>query len=175
VRASEDSGYRSDRSISRASLGAALSVFVLLLVGSYLSGTGGTGGFRDWPLMGGNVVPDLAVEAQAIHFFHRALAAIVGVIVFVVCFKVMRRKVQLPIAARFAHIGLGLFAIEVLIGAANIWTELNSGIVTAHLALGAATWSALVGMAAVTSPSLVEVPAAVRARSGRAPVAEGGR
>ena len=158
VRASEEGEWKTDRSISRASLGAALSVFVLLLVGSYLSGTGGTGGFRDWPLMDGKLVPDLAQQAQAIHFFHRALAAVVGVIVIVVGIRVLRRKSEMPLAARFAHIAMGLFAVEVLIGAANVWTGLNAGFVTAHLAIGAATWGALVGMAAATSPSLVELP-----------------
>ena len=158
IRASEKDHLKADRSTSRASLVAALSVFALLLVGSYLSGTGGTGGFRDWPLMDGKVVPDLSQQAQAIHFFHRALAAVVGIVVFAVGFRVLRRKAEMPLAARFAHIAMGLFAIEVLIGAANVWTGLNSGFVTAHLAIGAATWGALVGMAAATSPSLVELP-----------------
>ena len=172
VRASEDGPWPPNRSISRAGLGAALGVLLLLLVGSYLSGTGGTGGFRDWPLMDGKVVPDLAVQAQAIHFFHRALAAIVGAIVLVVGLKVIRRKNEMPLAARFAHIALGLFVVEVLIGAANVWTGLNAAVVTAHLAIGAATWGALVGMAAVSSPSLAEAPAAARTRPGRAPVVE---
>lgn len=162
IRASEGAELRSDRSVSRASLGAALSVFALLLVGSYLSGTGGTGGFRDWPLMDGKVVPDLAQQAQAIHFFHRALAAVVGVIVFAVGIRVLRKKNEMPLAARFAHIAMGLFAVEVLFGAANVWTGLNSGFVTAHLAIGAATWGALVGMAASASPSLAELPVSAR-------------
>lgn len=176
VRASDGTSARkSDRSISRASLVAAVSVFVLLLVGSYLSGTGGTGGFRDWPLMNGQLVPDLADRAQAIHFIHRALAAIVGVIVFAVGVRVIRRRSDIPAAARFAHIAMGLFGVEVLIGAANVWTGLNAAFVTAHLALGAATWGVLVGMAAVSSPSLAEAPLAARATTPRAPVPEAGR
>lgn len=175
IRASEGAGWRSDRSISRASLGAALSVFVLLLVGSYLSGTGGTGGFSDWPLMDGRVVPNLEEQAQAIHFFHRVLAAIVGVIVVAVGVRVIRRKSDLPAAARAAHIAMGLYAVEVLIGAANVWTGLNAAFVTAHLALGAAIWGTLVGMAAVSSPSLAEVPAAARGRAAPSPVAGSSR
>lgn len=171
VRASDGAGWKPDRSISRASLGAALSVYALLLVGSYLSGTGGTGGFRDWPLMDGRLVPELAQQAQAIHFFHRALAAVVGVIVFAVGIRVVAKRRELPLAARFAHIAMGLFAVEVMIGAANVWTGLNSAFVTAHLAIGAATWGALVGMSAVSSPSLVEAPAAARSR-GRTPAVE---
>ncbi len=155
VSAHDGSRWTPDRGISRSSFAAAASVLVLLLVGSYLSGTGGTGGFRDWPLMDGQLVPDLAVKGQAIHFIHRVLAAVVGVIVFLVAVRVMKRKADMPEAARAAHVAGGLFAVEVLIGAANVWTGLNAAFVTAHLAVGAAIWATLVAMAAITSPALV--------------------
>lgn len=175
VRVSARAGrtLNSDRGISRSSLVAAVSVFVLLLVGSYLSGTGGTGGFRDWPLMDGRSIPDLEQKAQAIHFLHRALAAIVGVIVFAVGIRVMRRKARFPDAARLAHIAVGLYAVEVMIGAANVWTGLNAAFVTLHLALGAAIWATLVGMAAVTSPALAAASVRdPRPAAARGPLAE---
>lgn len=161
--ATEGTQWTAERGTSRASFGAALSVLVLLLVGSYLSDKGGTGGFGDWPLMDGRLVPDLGTTAATIHFVHRLIAGIVGIFVFVVTFKIIRRKRELPVAARLAHIAAGLFAIEVVIGALNVWTGLNSAAVTAHLAIGAAIWATLVGMAAVTSPEL----AAAAQRDGR--------
>lgn len=157
IAATDGSRWPTDRPTSRASLAAAVGVLFLLLVGSYLSGTGGTGGFRDWPLMDGRLVPDLDTQAAAIHFFHRAVAAVVGVIVLVVTVKVARRKAEMPSAARLAHVAAGMFVAEVLIGAINVWTGLNPAAVTAHLVLGATIWASLIGMAAVTSPALVEV------------------
>ena len=142
-----------DASVSRRSAFAAGSVLVLLLVGSFVSGTDSGLAFPDWPLMNGALIPDLSVDQQAIHFLHRALAALVGIIVFAVCFGVIRRKQELPAAARFAHIAVGFFAIEILIGAANVWTELNAGFVTAHLAIGALIWTSLVGMSAAARPA----------------------
>ncbi len=170
-------GHRwpTDAAVSRSSLIAAASVLALLLVGSYLSGTGGTGGFRDWPLMDGKLLPDLAVKAQAVHFLHRALAAVVGIIVFAVTLRVMKRKTDLRHAARFAHVAAGLFAIEVMIGAANVWTGLNAAFVTAHLAVGAAIWASLVGMAAVTSPGIVADTLVERREMRNRPLAEAGR
>ena len=165
-----------DRGVSRASFVAATSVFALLLLGSYLSGTGGTGGFRDWPLMDGQVIPALEVKAQAVHFLHRALAAIVGVIVFAVGMRVLRRKRDFLDAARLAHVAMGLFAVEVMIGAANVWTGLNPAFVFLHLSLGAAIWATLVGMAAVTSPALAADQARdPRPAAARGPLAEAGR
>lgn len=178
VRVSAQGGrvLRTDRGISRSSFLAAASVLVLMLVGSYLSGTGGTGGFRDWPLMDGRLIPNLELKAAAVHFGHRALAAIVGVIVFAVGIRVMKRKREFPDAARLAHVAVGLFAVEVMIGAANVWTGLNAAFVTLHLALGAAIWATLVGMAAVTSPALAAQAARTpRPAPARGPLAEAGR
>jgi heme A synthase len=147
----EGTGWTRDSSLSRAAKFAAASVFLLLLVGSYVSGTSGAGkAFSDWPLMNGKLIPSLTFEAQALHFLHRALAAIVGVIVGVVGFRAVKRQAEMPEAARLARIALGLFAVEILIGAANVWTGLNSAFVTAHLAIGAGIWGCLVGLALVT-------------------------
>ena len=125
-----------DPAARKSGMVAAASVFLLLLVGSYVTGTGAGNVFPDWPLMDGQVVPDLSVHDQAAHFFHRLLAAVVGVVVLVFALRVIRRKNEVPLQARFAQLGLSLFAIEVLVGAANVWTDLNAALVTAHLALG---------------------------------------
>ncbi|MDQ3939940.1 MAG: COX15/CtaA family protein [Actinomycetota bacterium] len=153
--------HPTDRAVSRRAGVAAGAVLLLLMVGSYVSGTGAGLAFPDWPLMDGRVVPDLSIDANATHFLHRALAAVVGVIVAVVSYGVIRRADEMPGAARLARLSLILFALEVVVGAANVWTELNAAMVTAHLALGAGIWTALVGMAVVTHPGLA-APAPVR-------------
>ena len=165
VRAYEgDSVAPADHDASRSARFAAFGVLVLMLLGSYISGTAGAGGaFDDWPLMNGKLVPDLAIEAQALHFAHRLVAAIVGVVVFAVGLRLVRRGND-PRVARLAHIAMGLFAVEVLIGAANVFTGLNSAFVTAHLAAGAAIWATFVAAWVVTSPATD----ALRVRAGRA-------
>lgn len=162
-----------DPALSRRVSFAAGSVFVLLLVGSYVSGADAGYAFPDWPLMDGKVIPNLAVEAKAIHLFHRALAAVVGVIVFSVAFGVIKRGAEFPLARRFAHAAAGLFALEVVIGALNVWTRLNSAAVTAHLAIGAAIWGTLVAATVVTSPALARAERATFHKG--APVAEASR
>ena len=162
-----------DAGLSKRIRFAAGSVFVLLLVGSYVSGADAGYAFPDWPLMDGKVIPNLAVEAKAIHFLHRVLAAIVGVIVFVVAFGVLKKGAEFPNARRFMHAAAGLFAVEVVIGALNVWTRLNEATVTAHLAIGAAIWGTLVAAAFATSPAVareerpvVHKPARVAEASG---------
>jgi heme a synthase len=143
-----------DASMSRAAAIAAGSVLALLMVGSYVSGRDAGYVFPDWPLMNGRVVPDLGVDLYAIHFFHRALAAIVGVVVTVVAVRILRQRAARPIQARLAHVALGLFGVEILLGAANIWTKLNAAVVTLHLLTGALIWASLVGIAVVSRPGV---------------------
>lgn len=140
--------------VSRRAWLMAGSVLVLLAVGSYVSGLEAGLAFVDWPLMDGRLIPDLSVDLRVVQFLHRALAAVVGILLVVIALPIMRRKQDLPLASRLAHIAVGTFALEVLVGAANVWTRLNAGVVTLHLALGATIWAASVGIAVVTSPSL---------------------
>ena len=141
--------------LSRTSAWVGGAVLALLLVGSYVSS------FPDrpprWPLINGRLIPDLANQVLTVHWIHRGLAAIVGIVLIVLVFSLRRRKHELQVAARLAHVALGLFALEVLIGAANVWTDLNAGIVTLHLLSGAMIWGAVVAIAMVTRPALAPV------------------
>ena len=143
-----------DGSISRKAVVAAGSVLVLLMVGSYVSGRHAGYAFSDWPLMDGRLVPDLGVPLYAIHFFHRALAGIVAVVVAWVCVGILRRRDEHPLQAKLARVALGLFAAEIVVGAANIWTKLNAAVVTAHLLTGALIWATLVSIAVVSRPGI---------------------
>lgn len=146
---------RTDARLSKQARYAALAVLLLLVVGSYMSGhESASVVFDDWPLMNGQLVPDLADEGNAVHFLHRILAAAVGVYLFVVVLGFIRRKESMPLAAKLAHSALGLFLVEVMIGAANVWSNLAPAFVTIHLALGALIWGCLVGLAVITSPGV---------------------
>lgn len=157
-----------DAAINKMAKGTAGAVFLLLLVGSYVSGKGAGLAFSDWPLMGGKLIPSLVAEEQAVHFLHRALAAIVGATVLVSMLRITRQKGTQPLASKLAHAGAGLFALEVLVGAANVWTDLNAAAVSIHLALGALIWGSWVGVAVVTSPKLRERAVAGRSEVRRA-------
>jgi heme a synthase len=150
-----------DPAVARRALFAAGAVLALLMVGSYTSDFGYMPG---WPFQHGRIIPNLGDEREAIHFFHRGLAAIVAVIVVYASVGTTRKRGLLdPPAIWFARAGAGLFAIELLVGAANVWTTLHPIVVTLHLALGALVWSSMIGLWAITSPALSDF---VR-RSGR--------
>lgn len=146
-----------DRQMAVSARWAAGATLFLLMVGSYTSGIEGAGrAFNDWPLMDGKLIPDLAVEEKAVHFFHRGVAALVGVILIVTLLSIIRRRDVFPVPAKLAHAALGLFGVEVVIGALNVWTDLNPVVVTFHLLAGALIWVSLVAIAIVTSPRFRE-------------------
>jgi heme A synthase len=144
-----------DEPLSRQALIVALGVLALLMMGSYVSS------YPDrppaWPLIDGRLIPDLSNTIFLVHFVHRALALVVGVLVFVFCLRVIRNRDAHPLGARFAHAALGIFILETLIGAANVWTDLNPVVVTLHLLFGALIWSSLIALAVVTMPALARV------------------
>jgi len=141
-----------DAALSKQGAVVALAVLALLMVGSYVSS------YPDrppaWPLINGQVIPDLSNVVFLVHFVHRALALVVGILLVVFCVRVIKQRATHPLAARFAHAALGLFLLETLVGAANVWTDLNSVIVTLHLFFGALIWSSLVALSVVTRPAL---------------------
>lgn len=173
TRPGESPAPASDAALYRRAWFAAGSVLFLLLVGSYVTGKDAGYVFPDWPLMNGAVIPDLGHELYAIHFFHRALAGVVAVIVAAVCIPIIRRKDAFPLQARLAHAALGLYAVEIVIGAVNVFTELNAAAVTAHLAIGAFIWGSLATLAMVTRPAVSE--RAGKPIGSRSAALEGGR
>jgi heme a synthase len=137
---------------------AAGLVLILLLVGSYVSGRDAGYVFQDWPLMRGDLIPDLSFEPAAIHFLHRALALLTGIVLLVIGIGIARRRDELPLQAQLARAAMGLFALQVLLGAANVWNPPpgigNELLVTAHLLVAAIIWALLVATATASLPSL---------------------
>lgn len=138
--------------VARLSAMAAGAVLLALLVGSYVTGTGAGNVFPDWPLMDGRVIPDLEIELQAVHFLHRVLVVVAAVFVGALVIGAERDPRAGPVQLRLARAAAGLFAVEVVVGAANVWSDLNSFFVTTHLALGAGIWLALVALTLTSHP-----------------------
>jgi protoheme IX farnesyltransferase len=141
------------------------SLFALLLFGAHVRATGSTLVFIDWPLFGGALVPDLRDPAAAAQFTHRVVAVIVFALLALTTFAAYRLRslgsAQGSRLFRLAAVALGLYVLQVVVGAAQIWTMLNPWPVVAHVALGAAIWALLVALtlnsyyAARTAPGTV--------------------
>jgi protoheme IX farnesyltransferase len=136
----------------------AAAVFALLLFGAHVTATGAALIFADWPLFGGQLLPGFSANPalaalEMSHFLHRFVAAAVALLVLGAALAAWRWARQgLPGGQPLLGLVGGaaaLYAAQVIVGAAQIWTTLAPWAVALHLALGAAIWALLVAAAFV--------------------------
>ena len=120
-----------------------LAIFAQMLLGSWVSGTGAGLAFIDFPLMDGSVWPATLVSGQAVQAAHRALAVVVALLVVWMARRV-RRAFAAPYPRRLAGLAVLLVAVQLGLGAANVWSHLSALFVVPHLAVGAALWATTV-------------------------------
>ena len=119
--------------------------FALLLFGSQVTATSSALVFPDWPLMDGSVFPAVT-EVTAAHVLHRWVAAFVALIVAALAVVAWRTQRDHPTLVRLSVGAAVLFAIQVVIGGAQVMTRLAEWTQTLHLALGAVIWAMLTGL-----------------------------
>ncbi len=119
------------------------ALLALMLVGSYLAGAGYTLACSGWPLCNGRVIPDASAGSVQVVFLHRLLALGVGMLLGSLAAFAVRERARAPLAANVSFACLGLFIVQALIGAANIWTKATDIVQIAHLAAGTLLWVAL--------------------------------
>ena len=149
------------RSFRRLTAWSAAATYALLLVGTYVRAEGAGLAFREWPLMGDSIVPDLDRPGGVAMFAHRVLAIVV-VSLFIWC--MVRARTMQPrsrLLVGLSTTALVLLGVQVLVGAANVLTELATWARAAHVGLSALIWTAVVAlaMAARAEPAGVSAPA----------------
>ena len=137
--------------------------FALLLFGSNVTATSTALVFPDWPLMGGTLFPPIT-DVTAPHVLHRWVAAFVGVVVAIQAVVAWRSQRDHPTIVRLAVGAAVLYAVQVVVGGAQVLTQLAAWTQTLHLALGGVIWATLTGLT-VTSYYTARVD--VQAGSGR--------
>jgi heme A synthase len=131
-----------DRGFARALTWVTVGALGLMLLGSYVSGRNAGLAFPDWPLFDGRLIPAEHGVVPDLHFVHRLLAVGVSVAVFVLA-RTVRRRPQAGAVTILVRIASAVIGVEILVGAANVWTRLSPVTRTAHLALGALIFGAL--------------------------------
>lgn len=129
-----------------------VGLYAVIILGAFVSQTDAGLAYPDWPLFDGKLVP---ADSQAgyLHYAHRVLAGLVGVVVAGALIVAVRRRASSPIvwglAAAFAA-----YVAQSLFGAANIWLDLATWVRIVHLALASAVWAMLVSSLvwAITRP-----------------------
>ena len=129
---------------------AAASIYALILFGSHVTATGSGLIFPDWPLFNGALIPSFSqypAEEMA-QFLHRLVTLIAGLILLAAAWAAMRQpRPRRGPSVAMLHAALGLFVLQIFVGAAQIFTSLADWAVALHVALAAAIWALALGAA----------------------------
>ncbi len=126
--------------LTRLAWVAAAVVLVTLLTGSYAVWRGAGAVCASWPLCGGAVFPESTLAT--IHVTHRLLAGLGSVFAIWVGYKVFRSAGATSALRNAAVILVTLVVGQVLMGAANPWTDFDEWARALHLSLATLVWLA---------------------------------
>ena len=127
---------------------AGVSVFILLLSGSYVTVSGAFGACTEWPLCNGDAFPEFRLQMN--HMFHRYVAAVIGLFVLYSLHLGFRGRTQ-PIEIRILSMSsIALFTIQIMVGAMVIWGDFGKDVRALHLAVATAVWIAVSALIVIT-------------------------
>lgn len=115
-------------------LATVLALIGLITLGGVVRVTDSGLGCPDWPLCHGRIIP-ATDSATLIEYSHRMLATITGLTVFTVVVLVWRAYRPDRWLTRVVTVGFVLLIAQVVLGGATVRTDLDSGLVMAHLAV----------------------------------------
>ncbi len=150
-------------------LGVAASAAVLCTVvaGGYMAGTQNYGRAdyqlgdgahhacgKEFPTCNGEFMPFGRAELVDIHLTHRAFMYVAALLVIALVTVAVRRGVL----TRHAWALAALLAVQVLVGALNVWLDEYELLILLHLMLGTLLWATTLGMTLELAPARERAP-----------------
>jgi heme a synthase len=104
---------------------------------------------KEFPSCNGAFMPFGESRLVDIHLTHRFFMYIASVLVIALVVVALRRRV----AVRYAWALAGLLAVQILVGALNVWLDEYELLILLHLALGTLLWATSLGMTLQLEPA----------------------
>jgi heme A synthase len=143
-------------------IAATAAVFLTIVAGGYMAGTQNYGRAdyrigdgahhacgKEFPSCNGEFMPFGDSRLVDIHLTHRFFMYIASALVITLVVMALRRRV----AVRYAWALAGLLAVQILVGALNVWLDEYELLILLHLALGTLLWSVSLGLTLDLSPA----------------------
>jgi protoheme IX farnesyltransferase len=138
---------QTDRRLNYLVIASIIGVFLVILSGSFMVGYGAGTSCATWPLCRGELLPQ--GPPFAVHMGHRLLAAVVGLVVIATVVAAMRKRSERPGVARVGHyVGIA-FVLQIVLGAALVWSVFSPEMKSLHLSAATLVWLTVVLLAAV--------------------------
>ncbi len=149
------------------SIAASVAVLCTIVAGGYMAGTQNYGRTdyqlgqgahhacgKQFPTCNGEFMPFGKAELVDIHLTHRAFMYLASLLVIALVVVAIRRGVL----TRHAWALAGLLAVQVLVGALNVWLDEYELLILLHLALGTLLWATTLGMTLQLAPARERAP-----------------
>jgi heme A synthase len=104
---------------------------------------------KEFPSCNGEFMPFGEARLVDIHLTHRAFMYLASILVIALVVIALRRRV----AVRYAWALAGLLAVQVLVGALNVWLDEYELLILLHLALGTLLWATSLGLTLELAPA----------------------
>jgi heme A synthase len=104
---------------------------------------------KEFPSCNGDFMPFGESRLVDIHLTHRFFMYIASALVIALVVVALRRRV----AVRYAWALAGLLAVQILVGALNVWLDEYEVLILLHLALGTLLWATSLGMTLQLAPA----------------------
>jgi heme A synthase len=154
----EDRGQSPGSGVRWLSVAASVLVFATIVAGGYMAGTQkygrpdyriGDGAHhacgKEFPTCNGGFMPFGQSRLVDIHLTHRAFMYLATLLVLALVVVTLRRRPSAG-AVRSAKFLLALLAVQLVLGALNVWLDEYEGLIVAHLAVGTLLWATSVGL-----------------------------
>ena len=141
---------------------ASVAVLCTIVAGGYMAGTQNYGRAdyqlgdgahhacgKEFPSCNGDFMPFGESRLVDIHLTHRFFMYLASILVIALVVVALRRR----LAVRYAWALATLLALQVLVGALNVWLDEYELLILAHLALGTLLWAASLSMPLQLSPA----------------------
>jgi protoheme IX farnesyltransferase len=138
-----------DPRFARLAIVTAAATFALLIVGTYVRAEGAGLAFRDWPLMGGRLVPTFGPPGAGEMFAHRVLSIVVAALVLWLAVRARTMPARSERLVRLTTLAGALFLGQIAVGGINVLTGLATWPRALHVGMSAAIWACVVAVAVV--------------------------
>ncbi len=126
---------------------SAIGAFALVVAGGFVTQTESGLGCPDWPLCGGNIVPDWGNPTMVVEWTHRTVAAVVGLLILAMTISAWRDRRDERRILFAATMSFVLVVIQASLGGAVVLSDLNAALVVVHLSFAAAFFAMTVATA----------------------------
>jgi protoheme IX farnesyltransferase len=148
----------------------AVATYVLVLIGTHVRAEGAGLVFRDWPLMGGRLIPSFELRGAAEMALHRGLALVVAGLVIWLAVRARTMRPRVGALVTLSTVAAVAVLAQAILGGLNVVSELAVAPQAGHVAVAAILWAAVVALAVASHRVPAPDPWAEPDTADRAPV-----